>query len=78
MMDTPDSPPETQTLSGPSSSFTGPQPQYNGGKALSKTEEASKINHGVPGSSYSSKKFQEDYERAYNSLIDKNWDPGKL
>lgn len=37
-----------------------------------------KINHGMPGSSWSSKKFREEYDRAMDNLVDKNWDGGEL
>lgn len=30
-------------------------------------------NHGKPGSSWNTKKFREDYDRAFDSLLDKKW-----
>ena len=36
-----------------------------------------KITHGAPGSSWQSKKFNEDYEKAFSNLMDQNWDNGK-
>jgi hypothetical protein len=33
---------------------------------------------GAPGSSWSSKKFHEEYERAMTGVLDKDWDHGKF
>jgi hypothetical protein len=29
--------------------------------------------HGEPGSSWNTKKFQDEYEKAYSQLLDKGW-----
>jgi hypothetical protein len=83
MMEAPDSPPEApQSFAGPSSSFlqspNSSQPtNHQANTSRSNGDSAAKVNHGAPGSSWTSKKFHDEYERAMNSLLDKNWDPGK-
>ncbi|RAL65097.1 hypothetical protein DID88_001204 [Monilinia fructigena] len=67
MMETPDSPPEHYANNHSLSDTPVKSP--------SKTAVTSdKVNHGVPGSSWSSKKYREEYDRAWDMLLDKNWD----
>lgn len=56
MMDAPDSPTSPQTTS------TFGWAQSKGGRGTADKE--TKVNFGAPGSSYSTKKFLEEYERA--------------
>lgn len=37
----------------------------------------SESGHGEPGSAWSTKKFAEEYERAFNQLQDQQWSMGK-
>lgn len=66
MMEAPDSPPEMQHVA-PSSS----QAQSS---SSTRVNGETKVNHGAPGSSWNTKKFDEEYARAYNQLLDQNWD----
>ncbi|PQE06408.1 hypothetical protein CJF32_00002448 [Rutstroemia sp. NJR-2017a WRK4] len=68
-MDMPESPPDM--------TFTNNGFSETPATTPSKTNDPSKINHGAPGSSWNTKKFREEYDRAYESLIDKNWDGAK-
>lgn len=64
-METPDSPPDL--LSNHSfSDMPVTTPSKTGGQ--------DRVNHGTPGSSWSSKKFREEYDRVLDGLVDKNWD----
>jgi hypothetical protein len=42
-----------------------------GGKAATK-----EVDHGEPGSSWKTKKFSEEYERAFNQLLDQKFNMG--
>jgi len=80
MMETPDSPPDAPgssvdpLLHSPGSSQ---QAHASTSTVKSTSDSAAKVNHGPPGSSWSSKKAHEDYDRAYNILTDQSWDPSK-
>ncbi|KAF5870030.1 uncharacterized protein Bfra_010176 [Botrytis fragariae] len=64
-MEAPDSPPDLYSAHNHSNTpATTP----------SKSATQEKVNHGAPGSSWNSKKFQEEYDRACEGLVDKNWD----
>jgi hypothetical protein len=83
MMDAPDSPPETQTTSGgPTSSFSvsngAQQNNHLANSSKSKGDDAAKDSHGAPGSSWSSKKSRDEYDRAASLLVDRQWNQGKL
>lgn len=41
-------------------------------------ESSAKVNHGPPGSSWTTKKFQEEYERANTQVLDQNWDSSEF
>jgi hypothetical protein len=73
MMEAPDSPPDTQSVSASSQPFSAQQPtsQSSGG---SRSNTEAKLNHGAPGSSWNNKKFYEEYERVYAQVIDQSWD----
>ncbi|QSZ28977.1 hypothetical protein DSL72_003486 [Monilinia vaccinii-corymbosi] len=67
MMDTPESPSDIYTNN---HSFSDTPV-----KSPSKTPVTQdKVNHGAPGSSWSSKKYREEYDRAWDGLVDQNWD----
>ncbi|TAQ88517.1 hypothetical protein B7494_g3157 [Chlorociboria aeruginascens] len=67
MMEAPDSPPEVSPHAGPAAvSPTQQHPSSRNGEP--------RINHGPPGSSWNTKKFQDEYDRVYNGLQDQNWD----
>ena len=51
-------------------------PTGNGGSSGS-GGGGQKNNFGAPGSSYSGKKYHEEYERAMEGLLDKQWDGSK-
>ncbi|KAH6663876.1 hypothetical protein B0J14DRAFT_494340 [Halenospora varia] len=88
--DSPDTPPHppSQTMSPTYTqtkkpSFSGPSGQQsntgasraNGeGSSGSGSGSGSKPNFGQPGSSYGTKKFHEEYERAMQSVVDKDYD----
>ncbi|KAH8652788.1 hypothetical protein BGZ60DRAFT_387387 [Tricladium varicosporioides] len=84
--DSPDTPPHppSQTMSptytqNKKSSFSAPSGQQsNTGASRANGEgsgsSGSKPNFGQPGSSYGTKKFHEEYERAMQSVIDKDYD----
>lgn len=37
-------------------------------------DNSAKVNFGAPGSSWQTKKFNDEYERAESQLLDRNWD----
>ncbi|KAG0649961.1 hypothetical protein D0Z07_3971 [Hyphodiscus hymeniophilus] len=85
MMEAPDSPPEAPSSSaGPSSSIQLQSPidsgdtNHKANSSRSNGDSAAKVNHGAPGSSWSTKKFHEEYDRACGSLLDQNWDSTKF
>jgi hypothetical protein len=83
MMDIPDSPPTPENTSHGNDngqSLTGSQTlNVNGGAKGaaaargSANKEDPKINFGAPGSSWNTKKFNDEYDREYNKVIDKEW-----
>lgn len=78
MMEAPDSPPEpshaesTSLPSHPSSSQQTQQAGVSSGRVNG--EGNTKPSYGAPGSSWQTKKFSEDYERAMRELIHQEWD----
>ncbi|TEY40910.1 hypothetical protein BOTCAL_0414g00090 [Botryotinia calthae] len=66
-MEAPDSPPELYSAPSHNSSDTP-------ATTPSKNATQEKVNHGAPGSSWNSKKFKEEYDRAWEGLLDRNWD----
>ncbi|CAD6447156.1 5e86d77e-1ec0-4bea-b748-283f758c186d [Sclerotinia trifoliorum] len=70
MMEAPDSPPD---LYAHNYSFSD-TPVTTPSKSVAPQD---KINHGSPGSSWTSKKFREEYDRAWDALVDRNWDGKK-
>jgi hypothetical protein len=80
MMEAPDSPPELSYATLANQSFSAQTPsssqQSNSGRVNG--EANAKVNHGAPGSSWQTKKFTEEYERAQNALLDQNWDHGEF
>ncbi|KAF4621573.1 hypothetical protein G7Y89_g14515 [Cudoniella acicularis] len=89
MADAPTTPPHPisqQTISPPTPKQQSSQPsgsqqsQSNTGASRVNGEGGStsvKANFGAPGSSYATKKFNEEYERALQSVVDKDWDGTK-
>ncbi|KAI9644940.1 hypothetical protein NHQ30_006974 [Ciborinia camelliae] len=67
MMETPDSPPDLYAHN----YFSSDTPVTSPTKSAATQD---KVNHGAPGSSWNSKKFREEYERVWDTLVDKNWD----
>jgi len=79
MVEAPDSPPDASHLPAVNqlfSSISSPQ-QSTSNRVNGVNGETTKCNHGAPGSSWSSKKFQDEYERAYGQLLDQGWDMKK-
>ncbi|KAG9232071.1 hypothetical protein BJ875DRAFT_467889 [Amylocarpus encephaloides] len=75
MMEAPDSPPHGSTQA----QFVAQSKsvQSNSSAARANGEGNSKANFGSPGSSWSTKKFNEEYQRAYDAQTDKDWDVTK-
>jgi len=74
----PDSPPEmtaNNPFSSPQSSFS--QPVGTSQSTPQRANGDTKVNHGAPGSSWNTKKFSEEFERAHGQLLDANWDHTK-
>ncbi|PVH74762.1 hypothetical protein DL98DRAFT_575501 [Cadophora sp. DSE1049] len=78
-MEAPDSPPETNHAS--SSSQIPPTPtQANtsggrvNGEGSGGSSSNTKANFGAPGSSWMTKKFNEEYEKAEANLLDRGWE----
>ncbi|KAK0104699.1 hypothetical protein ONS95_004972 [Cadophora gregata] len=77
-MEAPDSPPETGHAS--SSSQVPPTPTQantSGGRVngeSSSSSSSNKANFGAPGSSWMTKKFNEEYEKAESNLLDRGWE----
>ncbi|KAG4441207.1 hypothetical protein IFR05_003325 [Cadophora sp. M221] len=75
-MEAPDSPPETAHASsssqaaGPSGTQANTSSRVNGEVGSSNT----KTNFGAPGSSWSTKKFNEEYEKAEANMLDRAWE----
>ena len=73
MMEAPDSPPETSHLPVlANSSQLSSSAQTNSNRVNG--ESNTKVSHGAPGSTWTTKKFQEEYERANTQVLDQNWD----
>jgi len=68
MADAPDSPVQMTS----SQQFQSPQHSQS-----SKANGAEKSS-GAPGSSWNTKKFNEEYDRAMMSVLDKDWDHGEF
>jgi len=51
--------------------------QHTANPARANGDSNAKVNFGAPGSSYSTKKFIDEYERAENQLLDRQWDHAK-
>ena len=74
-MEAPDSPPEQQAPLSPSFSPVAPNSsQQASASPRANGDKAAKVDFGSPGSSYNNKKFNDDYDRAESSLLDRNWD----
>jgi len=77
MAEAPDSPPEISHLPAPAQSFTTHLTSSAQPTSSRVNGEAAKVNHGAPGSTWSTKKYQDEYDRACSSLVDQNWDNRK-
>jgi hypothetical protein len=74
MMETPDSPPEQGAMFSPTFTPQAQSSQQAANPARANGDSNAKVNFGAPGSSYSTKKFVDEYERAENQLLDRQWD----
>ncbi|KUJ07941.1 uncharacterized protein LY89DRAFT_742240 [Mollisia scopiformis] len=73
MMEVPDSPPEFERS--PMQSFASqPSGSQSSNAVRVNGETATKVNYGAPGSSWQTKKFNEEYEKMESQLLDKQWD----
>ena len=73
MMEIPDSPPEHVVFS-PTQASQGQGSQQAGNSARTNGDNTAKVNFGAPGSSWQTKKFNDEYERVESQLADRNWD----
>lgn len=76
MMEAPDSPPEQHTVFSPTYSSQAQSSQQAANSARTNGDNSAKVNFGAPGSSWQTKKFNEEYERAESQLLDRQWDHG--
>lgn len=77
MSDGADSPQEMQQSIGEHSQAWSPSsPQHSDGHGAE--PDGGDVDFGVPGSSWNTKKYHEDYERVYSTLLDQNWDQGRI
>ncbi|PMD48705.1 hypothetical protein L207DRAFT_505750 [Hyaloscypha variabilis F] len=76
MVEIPDSPPEHVMFS-PTQASQPHGTQQAGNSARANGDNNAKVNFGAPGSSWQTKKFNDEYERAENQLLDRNWDHTK-
>ncbi len=76
MMEAPDSPPEHVMLS-PTSTSQAPSSQQTANLVRANGDSNAKVNFGAPGSTWQTKKFMDEYERAENQLLDRQWDHSK-
>ncbi|CZR62062.1 uncharacterized protein PAC_11959 [Phialocephala subalpina] len=77
MMEAPDSPPELDRVVSPTQSFASlpsgsQQPSSSSGRVNG--ESGAKVNFGAPGSSWQTKKFNEEYDKMESQLLDKSWE----
>jgi len=77
MMEAPDSPPEQGIMFSPTSTSQAQSSHQAANHARANGDSNAKVNFGAPGSSYSTKKFMDEYERAENQLLDRQWDHTK-
>lgn len=76
MMEAPDSPPETSHVPQQSSN----QSQSSGSAQQANTsgrvngDSGTKVNFGAPGSSWQTKKFNDEYEKTESMLLDRQWE----
>ncbi|KAL2067126.1 hypothetical protein VTL71DRAFT_1550 [Oculimacula yallundae] len=79
-MEAPDSPPETthantsSQASAPSSTLANTSGRVNGDGGSGGGSSSTKINFGAPGSSWQTKKFSEEYEKAEANMLDRSWE----
>jgi len=73
MLEAPDSPPDFERS--PTQSFAN-QPANSQPSSSSRVngESSSKVNYGAPGSSWQTKKFNEEYDKMESQLLDKIWE----
>ncbi|EKD13148.1 hypothetical protein MBM_08591 [Drepanopeziza brunnea f. sp. 'multigermtubi' MB_m1] len=76
MTEAPDSPPDNNTAHVERTNFnhTSSASQASGNSSSNSAKGETKANFGTPGSSYTSKKFQEEYDRMESLLLDRNWE----
>ncbi|KAH7330104.1 hypothetical protein BKA65DRAFT_404961 [Rhexocercosporidium sp. MPI-PUGE-AT-0058] len=75
-MEAPDSPPETTQVnsSGQASTASGTQANSSSRVNGEGGSSSTKTNFGAPGSSWTTKKFNEEYEKAESNLLDRTWE----
>jgi hypothetical protein len=74
MMEAPDSPPEQNVMFSPTFTSQAQSSQQAANPGRANGDSNARVNFGAPGSSYSTKKFMDEYERAENQLLDRQWD----
>ncbi|PMD64086.1 uncharacterized protein K444DRAFT_583824 [Hyaloscypha bicolor E] len=74
MMEIPDSPPEQHIMFSPTNISQAQGSQQAANPARTNGDNSAKVNFGAPGSSWQTKKFNDEYERAESQLLDRNWD----
>ena len=78
MAEAPESPPETSHHPLANPSFSSHLPISHESTSKQVNGDPSKVSYGAPGSSWSTKKFRDEYERTFSALLDQNWDPGEF
>jgi hypothetical protein len=74
MMEIPDSPPEQHSMFSPTSASQAQNSQQASNPTRTNGDNSAKVNFGAPGSSWQTKKFNDEYERAESQLLDRTWD----
>ena len=77
MVEAPDSPPHDSDMSPTDNQSAYANtlfPSNSNSNSNVRGSGVRKIDHGAPGSAWSSKKFQEEYNRAFNNLLDRDTD----
>jgi hypothetical protein len=74
MMEAPDSPPEQHIMFSPTHASQAQSSQQATNPARTNGDNSAKVNFGAPGSSWQTKKFNDEYERAESQLLDRQWD----
>ncbi|EPE25252.1 hypothetical protein GLAREA_11833 [Glarea lozoyensis ATCC 20868] len=77
-MEAPDSPPHLSSQNTiPNFSQMKPNQSNQSAVRVNGDGNGAKANFGTPGSSWSTKKFAEEHQRAYEMQVDRDWDPAR-